>query len=192
MNAVGGGAPTPGNFAIAGAAGKDSLHCLHVSFKKSVSGNVSGLTPTLTFRDRVRTTYGPASDFDTVLTTEDPDQLGDHGMVATCDELSVCKMLLPVGGHESIELEARGDTMVDGKQFTATGDRITYDQAKGLLILAGTGRSDAVLYRQARPGDEREQFAARELMYWPKTGAVRVIDAKRLELGQPPSAGPIR
>ena len=64
-------------------------------------------------------------------------------------------MLLPVGGRRAVELEALGNAVVENITFTARGNRITYAEAKDLLILEGNGRSDAELLQQLqrrRPG----------------------------------------
>ncbi len=177
----------PGNLAVSSPVEDNSINCLHVSFQKSITGNV--LSRTLVFADQVKTTYGPVQDFTAILTTDNPDELGDHGIVATCDQLTVSQMLLPIGNRESILLEALGNTVVEGRQYTATGHRVTFDQSKDLLILEGTRRSDAVLYRQLAPGAEREQIAAQKLNYWINTRAFKIIDARSLQLGQPPSRG---
>ena len=62
----------------------------------------------------------PADNWDAMLTTDNPDQLGPHGVTVRCDQLSVAQMLLPVGDR-AIELEAEGNTVVEGTTFTALG-----------------------------------------------------------------------
>ena len=99
-------------------------------------------------------TYGPVDNWDAMLTTENPDQLGPDGVVVHCDQLSVVQLLLPVGGRRLVELVADGNTVVEGTTFTARGSRITYSEAKDLLILKGDGRSDAELFQQPQPGAE--------------------------------------
>ena len=125
---------------------QDQLHCLHVKFRGSITGNL--LRRQLTFHDQVRTSYGPVDNWDAMLTTENPDQLGPRGVTVRCDQLSVVQMLLPVGGRRAVELEALGNAVVENITFTARGNRITYAEAKDLLILEGDGRSDAELWRQ--------------------------------------------
>ena len=77
------------------------------------------------------------------------------------------------GGRSS--LEALGNTVVEGTTFTARGNRITYAEAKDLLILEGDGRNDAELFRQLQPGAPRDHHAAQEILYWPKTKQFRII-----------------
>ena len=86
-----------------------------------------------------------------MLPADNLDQLGPHGVTVRCDQLSVAEMLLPVGGRRSFELEARGNAVVESNTFTALGQRITYDEAKDLLILSGDGRN-AELFRQLQVG----------------------------------------
>jgi hypothetical protein len=178
-------APARGN-----APAQDQLNCLHVKFQKSITGYVpSGnlLRRQLTFADQVKMAYAPVDNWDAMLTTDNPDKLGPNGVVISCDRLSVVEMLLPVGGRRAIELEALGNTRVDGTTFTATGNRITYAEAKDLLILQGDSRSDARLFRQLETGAERSEAAAQEMHYWPKTKRLNIIGAQSLQIGQPPN-----
>ena len=140
----------------------------------------------LTFADHVQMTYAPADNWDAMLTTNDPDQLPPQGVVGHCDQLSVVQMLLPVGDRRSIELEALGNAVVEGATFTARGNRITYAEAKDLLILEGDGRNNAELFRQLQPGAPTDKQAAQEIHYWPKTGRLNVIGVQSLQFGQPP------
>ena len=97
-------------------------------------------------------TYAPADNWDAMLTTNDPDQLGPQGVVGHCDQLTVVQMLLPVGDRRSMVLEALCNAVIEGTTFTARGNRITYSEAKDLLILEGNGRNNAELFRQLQPG----------------------------------------
>jgi hypothetical protein len=97
-----------------------------------------------------------------------------------CDQLAVLKLpYLPA--QKTIELQASGNTIVEGKSFTARCARLAYTEAKDLLVLEGDGRSDAELTRRdpAR-GDGR--FAASKVYFWKTAGEVQVDGAKRLDL----------
>lgn len=120
-----------------------------------------------------------------MLTTDNPDKLGPEGVVVHCDQLTVDQMLLPIGGKRYFELEALGNTVVEGTTFTARGAAITYNEAKDWLILKGDGRNDAELFQQKEVGVEASQFTAQEIHYWPKTKRVNVINARALQINQP-------
>ena len=169
---------------VGATSSQNQLVGLHVRFQESLAGNL--LLRQVTFRDNVRMAYAPVNSWDAMLTTSDPNELGPKGVVATCDQLSIVHMPLPTGKQRSIELDARGNTVVEGKEFLARSHEITYDQAKDLLILRGNGRSSAELYRQSQVGAPLDKKVAREIKYWRGTGRVDVVGAEMLEIGQPP------
>ena len=96
-------------------------------------------------------------------------------------------MPLPVGDRRSIELEALGNAVIEGTTFTARGNRITYTEAKDLLILEGDGRNNAELFRQLQPGAPTDKQVAQKILYWPKTKRLNVIGVQSLQFGQPPN-----
>ena len=157
-----------------------------MQFQKSISGNI-GLSRSAKFTDQVQLAYGPVNNWDVMLTTNDPAQLGPRGIVAHCDELTVTQFLLPVGDRRAIEVKAQGNAKVEGTEFTAIGHRITYAEAKELLILEGNGRSEAKLFRQLAAGAERDEAAAHTIFYWLRTNAIKVEGARSLQIGQPPA-----
>ena len=165
------------------AGTQDPLKCLNVRFQKKITGNL--LQRHLTFADQVWMVYAPVPNWDAMLTTNNPDKLGPEGVVVRCDQLTVDQMLLPIGGKRYFELEALGNTVVEGTTFTARGAAITYNEAKDWLILKGDGRNDAELFQQKEVGVEASQFTAQEIHYWPKTKRVNVINARALQINQP-------
>ena len=71
-------------------------------------------------------------------------------------------------------MEAKGNTHIEGLRlegdmFMAQADRLTYSQAKDMIVLMGDGRSDAELVRQERPGAPQSRTAAQTIKYWPTT-----------------------
>jgi hypothetical protein len=105
-------------------------------------------------------------------------------VVLRCDRLAAVQMLVALGGARSWDVQATGNVTVEGEAFFARATRMSYDEAKGLLILEGEPRADAVLSAQKRPGDRREECRARQILYWPKTGqlesSVRSLDINSL------------
>ena len=143
-----------------------------MTFQKSVTGHVGSLgnmqRGQLTFRDHVRATYGPVDTWDAELKTTDPRRLGPNGFMAQCDQLSVAQTLTPTSSRTSIWLEAVDNAKVEGIDYTALGKRITYDQAREMVILEGDGRNNAELYLELQPGAARTPIAAQKCGTRPK------------------------
>jgi hypothetical protein len=167
----------------AAPAKSDRLICLHVTYNGPLAGNTQ--RNMVVFREQVRMTYGPAENWDTVLTTRNPDQLGPTGAIAECDELSVVQM--PAIGNEppSLELCMLGKAVVEGTTFKALGHTITYSQSKELFTIKGNGFSPAELYRQTQPGAPASWLPAQEMVYSRKTKNAQVIKPQMLEVQLP-------
>ena len=80
-----------------------------------------------------------------------------------------------------MELEASGNVVVEGRTFTARAPRMTYADAKQLLILAGNGRTDAELYHQKQVGAPFSEVSAGRILYWRATGQVHFDRARSLK-----------
>ena len=89
-------------------------------------------------------------------------------------------------------MEARGNAVVDGStlnpqgKFTASGNRITYDEGKDLLILEGDGRSDAEVDWRPEIGVEPTKKAAKRMLYWPKTNQLNIDQMRSIDLNLMP------
>jgi hypothetical protein len=157
----------------------NGLKYLNVQFEGSLSGNV--LNRQMTFYDQVKTVYGPVDSWQAELNPNDPDGLGPHGVLLNCNQLSVAQMPLPTGDGHSVELAAEDNVVVEGQTFTARAPRMTYADAKQLLILEGNGRTGAELYRQEHVGGPFSEFWAHPLLYWHTTGQDHVEGARSLK-----------
>lgn len=167
------------------AADADKLTYLNVRFQDSILGNLN--LRQMAFCDRVRAVYGPVVSWEETLDADRPDRLGPEAVLLTCDQLSVAETPVPVGKRRGMELEAVGSTVVEGRSFTARGARMTYNEAKGLLVLEGDGRSDAELFRQQQVGGPRAQTSARKIYYWHRLDQLRVDGARSFDMGPLPS-----
>lgn len=171
--------------AAAPAKKDDRLTYLHVTFERDLTGNVNNRE--LTFADQVRTVYGPILTWQATLNGDDMRSLGPEGIVMTCDQLTVREMPAVVRGERgTMELEATGQVLIEGQTFTAHSHRLTYSQAKDLLIFEGDGRSDAELFRQLAIGQQMTKATARKIMYWRTANRAEVDDARHLDLGNIP------
>jgi hypothetical protein len=88
-----------------------------------------------------------------------------------------------------MEMDAVGNTRVDGQRpdgdtFSALAQRLTYSQAKDMLVLVGDGRTDAQLFRQEQPGAPQTKTAAGSIYYWPTTRQVKIGDLKFVDSSQ--------
>jgi hypothetical protein len=166
-------------------ADRSQLTYLNVEFQDRIEGNLHDRT--LTFHDQVRCVYGPVASWDATLAMDDPDALGPKGALLSSDDLTVTQMTTPLDGGESMELVARGNVSVEGEMFNAWGNRMTYDQAKDLLILEGTGRADAELYYQERVGAPTQHAQMGTIRYRPSTNQLEISDARSVEFSRFPT-----
>ncbi len=142
-----------------------ALSYLEVRFQRSAAGNFRQRR--LTFEGQVSAVFGPVTGWDERLSADRPEALGPRGAVLRCDQLAVAQVPVPGTAQFSLELEAAGNTLVEGQHYTARAHRITYAEAKDLLILEGDGRNDAQLFRQTYPGGPVSTTTARRIQYWP-------------------------
>jgi hypothetical protein len=177
------------------AADAGALTHMHIEFKGGITGDVN--RHDVTFQEQVKTIYASVQDWDTRITMQDVDRggltvLGEKGALLSSDQLTVREMTPPVaqfGAQKWIEMEAIGSTMVEGKSFTARGDRISYTTDKEQLVLQGDGRNDAELWHQQVKGGQYSYTAATKIMYWRGKNEVvfeggKVLDLQ--QLGKPP------
>jgi hypothetical protein len=120
----------------------------------------------ITLHDHVRSIYGPVAAWEDQLNADD---LSPDDVLMNCDLLTVRQMNAdPTAAdpqHHPIELAAEGNTDIEGDVFTAHAYKMTYTEAKDLLMLEGDGRTFAELYRQDRPGGEPAHTQARQILY---------------------------
>jgi hypothetical protein len=171
------------------------LRQLYVRFQDKISGNVHQRR--MTFHGEVHTIDTPVDRLDPPVPSSDPSELPPRSLVMTCDALSVAQspvMRRPTPGRPDaqrrsfIELEALGNTLVEGQQYTARAARLTYSEAKDLLVLEGDGRTDAQLFRQQQIGGPTSQAAAQRILYWPGSNRLKVDGARSLQLQVPRSS----
>ncbi len=171
-----------GAMPMAGAASDDEapFRQLYIRFQGGITGNIHRRE--LTFHDEVRTIYTPADSLQAAVPPDDPQLLGPRGLVMNCNRLSVRQVLRPDGSQQTAEFEAAGNTIVESAVYTARAIRMTYSEAKDLLVLEGDGRSDAQLFRQQQIGGPMAHAAAQRILFWPGSNRLKVDGARSLEL----------
>jgi lipopolysaccharide export system protein LptA len=154
------------------AAGQEEITYLNVTFQNSINGNLN--THQVTFGDSTKTVYGPVTSWDAKLEPDVPGSLGPRGMVLDSKRLTVREMPGAQRGQRgSFELEASGNVVAEGAQFTARGDRLTYSEEKDQIVLRGDQLGDAEFYQDDPAGGPRRESTANELTYW--LGLQRVV-----------------
>jgi hypothetical protein len=168
---------------VAATDGKPQLQYLGVDFQRGLKGNIHRRM--MEFHQRVEAIAGPVAGWDEML---DPHAAGGlpAGVVAiACDALGVGQAPPPPGGQRStIEIAAGGNVLVEGESFTARSARLTWSEAKDLLVFEGDGRSDAQLFRQLQVGGQPSSASAGKILYWRGLNRVDVEDARYLDLDQ--------
>ncbi len=114
----------------------------------------------------------------------DPDSGADPPPGAfriSCGKITAIE-LAPPGQPPSWELTAEENVWFEGHGFTGKAPRVTYAQGKDLLVLEGTSRTPAELYRQERPGEKPLAHSATRILFWPGTKKLVVEGLQTLQV----------
>ena len=186
------GIALPGAGGLPGAAGAaqptpaprpDELSYLGVDFQRGIRGNINRRQ--MEFHQRVEAIWGPVGGWNDTLDAHAADGLPPRAVAITSDILSVGQAPLAPGLRRgTLELGAAGNVMVEGEAFTARSSRLSYSEAKDLLVFEGDGRSDAQLFRQERVGAPTSSASAGKILYWRGLNQVEVNDARFIDLEQ--------
>jgi hypothetical protein len=185
------GTPFAANVSPAKPRSGPQLTFLSVKFARSLHGNFPQPSQRrtapvqLTFSDRVVTAYGPVSRWDETI---QPDQLLANQFTLSSEALSVRQMETHRAADADIELEANGAARIEGLDFFATGQRVTYTKSKDLLVLEGDGYSPAELYHQRAGVTGAPTAAARQIKFWISSNTVLWDGTRMLNLNQLPGA----
>ena len=171
----------PARPATGASDAKTRLEYLRVDFQRHADGNLHDRE--ITFHE-AGATYGPVDRWDDRVDVDAPAGLGAEGMMLTSDTLTVSQAPAAANGDRPIELVAQGNATAEGRQFTARAQRMTYAQAKDLIVLEGTGRIDAQLWRQVQVGSPTSHVSARRILFWPTRNEVQVEGSRYLNLSQ--------
>lgn len=125
-------------------------------------------TTLVKFIDGVELIHLPATDPDMLI---DPTRLPVGAVHVQCGRLEVLNRKAGMAVSTNV-FEARERVRVWAREFHALADRVTYDESKDLLVLEGLGSSSATLYRQTKPGGNREPISARKINVWVKENKV--------------------
>ncbi len=169
----------PGPAPPAAQPNASELIFLRVDFQQSLTGNLR--QKRLSFLNQVKCVYGPVRDWQQELATNGFNKPGPREVLLSCDRLMVQEMPGVRRGERTVDLDAIGNMRVDGEQFTATGNRLSYNTGKEMLTLEGTPQRDAKL-AQTKPGGKRANFAAQKIWYWRNRNHVKVDGVRFLDV----------
>ena len=178
-----GGAPRP---AKTQSAAPDTPIYARVDFQGPVTGN--SRLGELVLHDDIRGVYGPVANWNDKLDF-DMERIGD-GMTFRSDQLKLRQTPGAKPNTGAIEVQAVGNTDVDGQTFSARAHSLSYVVGKDQLVLEGDGRSVADLYYQPRAGGPRSRARADKIEYWRTSGQVNVNGARFFDIGQLGGAAP--
>lgn len=175
--------PASSNPASASAA-QHELQYLHVDFRRGFQGNLQRRI--IAFDNQIEAVSGPVAGWTEKLDPDHPERLGPRGLALNCDQLIVAEAPYRMTGQQrnTVELQAVGNTIIEGANYTARAYRLTFAEAKDQLVLEGDGRIDAELNYQQAPGAPLSKAAAGKLMFWPGTNRVDVDKGRMIDLGQ--------
>jgi hypothetical protein len=176
-----GAVPPPA--AAPATAQPDELTYLGVDFQRGMRGNINRRV--MEFHQRVEAIWGPVAKWGDTLDPHAASGLPPRVVTISSDVLGVGQAP-PAPGQKrsSIEMAAGGNVLVEGESFTARSARLTWSEAKDLLVFEGDGRSDAQLYRQAKVGAATSSASAGKILYWRAINRVDVDDARYLDFDQ--------
>jgi len=177
-------AAVPGQPALTAPAPRpEELTYLGVDFQKGLRGNMQRRQ--MEFHQRVEAIWGPVAGWGDTLDPHAPAGLPPRAVAITSDVLGVAQAPPAPGQRRtSIELMAGGNVLVEGESFTARSARLSWSEAKDLLVFEGDGRSDAQLFRQLKVGAPMSSASAGKILYWRALNRVDVDDARFLDLDQ--------
>jgi len=168
---------------VAATRRANELTYLGVDFQKGLRGNLHRRT--MEFHQRVEAIWGPIARRGDTLDPHAAGGLPDGVVTIDCDMLGVGQAPpMPGRQRSSIELGAGGNVLVEGESFTARSARLTWSEAKDLLVFEGDGRSDAQLFRQLKAGSQPSTASAGKILYWRALNRVDVEDARFIDLDQ--------
>lgn len=157
----------------------ETLVYLRSTFELEMTGNQR--RESVVLHRRVVTVYGPIDDWRGKLDATRPETLGERGFVLNCDQLETAKSDTPDAKNSAMVLVGQGNAVIEGTDFVARADRLTYKSTTDRLVLEGNGRTPAELMRQVATGARPQKTAAGRISYWPKTQWVQIDDFRSLD-----------
>lgn len=161
---------------------------LNATFDDKLTGNQK--RETMTLHRRVKSVYGPVRNWQAQIDPNYPHRLGTEGFVIRCDTLQLDKTGVTPDNQPTMELTGKGNTIIEGSDFSSRCCDVHYASGRGLLTLSGDGRAPATFYRNQRLGQNPLDFSAGRILYYPKTQKLSVENFESLDVTNLPSKKP--
>jgi hypothetical protein len=136
---------------------------------------------TAVFRDDVEVIHLPT---DNPNLEPDLDDLVKDAFYLRCSLLKVRSR--QENGKSNQELEAHDNVVARSQEFEAHAAKLTYDEAKDQMVMEGGEGGKATMYRFMGRGVPQQKSTGRKIIYWRKTGELKVDDAGSVSGSQAP------
>ncbi|MFN9368307.1 MAG: hypothetical protein ACK6CT_06005 [Planctomycetia bacterium] len=171
--------------AVAPAA---SLTYLGIDFQREVRGNVN--RQILEFQQRVEAIHGPVAGWNDALDPRAPRGPGKDQVLIKANQLSVAQGPRQAGlPRGQIDVQAGGNVEVEAESFTGVSNRLTWSEAKDLLVFEGNGLADARIFMQGKGGNPERSLAAEKLLYWRGLNQVELSGMRHVDYAVPDARG---
>lgn len=118
------------------------------------------------FRKHVQIVYGPVERPPHIIDV-DADTFPEGAGWLRSRELVVTQHPTTKTEAAYVTLRAEGNAEVDGRGFHARADTITYDESRDLYVFRSIGRQKVSIWRQTKPGGERNRADAQRMQFIP-------------------------
>ena len=158
------GAPAPVR-PVAAPVAAAGLTYLGVDFQRDVRGNMN--RQMLEFHQRVEAIHGPVAAWNDTLDPRAPRGPGKDEVLIKASQLSVAQGPRPPGqARGQIDVQAGGNVEVEAESFSGVSSRLTWSEAKDLIVFEGNGLADARIFRQGKNGGPEQALAGEKILYW--------------------------
>ncbi|VAX37011.1 hypothetical protein MNBD_PLANCTO02-2936 [hydrothermal vent metagenome] len=142
---------------------------LRVDFSGKTSGNMKDRFTT--FRNRVRVVYGPVDKPGVVI---DSDKLPENAGWMRCKTLQLTQHEKTKTKKAYLEMVARGNAELDGNEFHARADSISFDESKDLYVLRSIGKQKATIWRQTNIAGDYSRADAQRMEFIPSRNKLKL------------------
>ncbi|MDB4614473.1 hypothetical protein OAH18_02160, partial [bacterium] len=150
-----------------------------IDFVGRMKGNIKRRLTT--FYDEVRIVYGPVTKMSQQINPDDVglQRLPKNSGYMRCNWLELHQ---PPGKNRFLILKGNGNVELEGHDFRAQADQISFDQAKEQFLLRAIGNANvATIWRQTQVGSEPSSQSGRRWIFIPSRGILKSDDAQNIK-----------
>jgi hypothetical protein len=173
-------APTSGKPAPSRTGQEQEMKLTYITFEKQMQAN--NMTNVASFWEAVRVLNLPCDDphrdidLDAILSADLP----EGALFLRCNLLKVGTYQKPAPGSTDPKqlrtyqvMDAHGLVFVQGRDFTAQCDHMTFNEEKDQVIFFGEGDNEAVFSKRAVKGEKPKTMRAKKFIYYRSTGELK-------------------